>query len=513
MNYKGAGKWLWIVLIGTACLFVLLPVLRPGFPVTDDGDWMVIRLSAFFQSFREGQFPVRFLGRLNNHYGYPVANFLYPGFLYIGSVLRISGIPFQNIIEIILAGSVVTGVIGVYLWLRRFFSLRAGAAGALSFLFMPYLLYDMYKRGSVGEVLATGACAVALYAAEARKTWLLVPAVALLAISHNTLALLLLIFLSGYILIKRLRSLMLPFILGIGMSSFFWLPVIFEQSFVLFNAVTVSDPLHFFPASHRLILLSFPVLAAAVISLVLKKAPYKNERAYFITVLCISVFLSSGLSISLWQNTALVRYIQFPYRFLAIWCFIGPWLIAYVTDSWTWMRGFAFALPALVFLCLVSIPYQRWESVIRPEGYYVTNESTTTGTDEYMPVWVTKLPSVRAPVRLEIAKGNAVISERKVTTSRVDVSVHAEEDSIVQFNTIYYPGWGAMLDNKPAIITYDNPGGLMRVSVPAGDHDLYMAFRETPGRFAADVISGICIVTYIAYLSLYIYKRKIKHNK
>src|SRR2546421_9202065 len=35
-------------------------------------------------SLRHGQFPVRFLPRLNHGYGYPVADFLYPLFMYIG---------------------------------------------------------------------------------------------------------------------------------------------------------------------------------------------------------------------------------------------------------------------------------------------------------------------------------------------------------------------------------------------------------------------------------------------
>ncbi|MEK7065711.1 MAG: hypothetical protein AAB961_01850, partial [Patescibacteria group bacterium] len=84
----------WYILVILVSLFVLWPLLRSGFYISDDGEWMVIRLSAFYQSLAEGQFPVRFLGRLNYSYGYPVANFLYPGFLYIGSILRFIGFSF-----------------------------------------------------------------------------------------------------------------------------------------------------------------------------------------------------------------------------------------------------------------------------------------------------------------------------------------------------------------------------------------------------------------------------------
>src|SRR5947207_9662379 len=97
---------------------VCLPLLHKGFFVTDDGDWMIIRLSAFFQSFREGQFPVRFLGRLNNGYGYPVANFLYPGFMYAGSLIHALGISFIHTTKYLLFGSVLTTAVFTYLWLR-----------------------------------------------------------------------------------------------------------------------------------------------------------------------------------------------------------------------------------------------------------------------------------------------------------------------------------------------------------------------------------------------------------
>src|SRR5260221_3259517 len=115
------SRFLFIVILIVACVFMLSPLLRPGFPVTDDGNWMIIRLSAFYQSWREGQFPVRFLGRLNNSYGYPVSNFLYPGYLYIGSVLHVLGLSFQNAVKVIVVGSIIGGAIALFLWLRHFF--------------------------------------------------------------------------------------------------------------------------------------------------------------------------------------------------------------------------------------------------------------------------------------------------------------------------------------------------------------------------------------------------------
>src|SRR5258708_6059592 len=83
-----------------------------GFPATDDGGWMIIRFSAFYQALRLGQIPVRFLISLNHGYGYPVADFLYPLFMYLGVPIHILGFGFINTIKIILAGSfLLSGII------------------------------------------------------------------------------------------------------------------------------------------------------------------------------------------------------------------------------------------------------------------------------------------------------------------------------------------------------------------------------------------------------------------
>src|SRR3989344_8938078 len=67
--------WFSIFLIFVS-LIALWPFFRKGFYTSHDGEWMIIRFTAFHQTLAAGQFPVRFVDRLNNNYGYPVLNFL-----------------------------------------------------------------------------------------------------------------------------------------------------------------------------------------------------------------------------------------------------------------------------------------------------------------------------------------------------------------------------------------------------------------------------------------------------
>ena len=197
---------LFFILIAVAVILVCFPLFRPGFFVSDDGGWMIIRLSAFYQSFREGEFPVRFLGRLNFGYGYPVANFLYPGFMYIGSVIHVLGLSFVNTVKIILGGSVLVGAVFTYLWLKKYFDEFASFIGALGFILAPYLLFDIYHRGSVGEVLALAVATIGLYSIAAKKKWLFGLAIPFLILAHNTLALLFIGFYVLYITTSRILA-------------------------------------------------------------------------------------------------------------------------------------------------------------------------------------------------------------------------------------------------------------------------------------------------------------------
>lgn len=511
MNKKQIVVFLSVIFLLAVSLIILFPILKPGLLVTDDGGWMVVRLSAFFQSLREGQFPVRFLGRLNQSYGYPVANFLYPGFMYIGSALHALGLSFQASVEAIVVGSVITGVVFTFFWLRRLFSNIASVTGACVYLLMPYLLYDIFKRGSVGEVLAIGVMPVALFAIVSKNKWLLAPAIALLAISHNTLAAFFIPIVFGYIVIKKYWSQLLHFTIGVGMSSFFWFPALFERKYVAFDTTAISSPESYFPISHTLILWSIPI-GIAIFFLLLNHG-YKKQKEFwfFALVATVSIFFASSWSTFFWRTSDLVKFVQFPFRWLSLLTVAGPWLVACGIHGLKKGKLIVIVCIALLFVGNWVASYAGSVSTVHPEGFYSTNEATTTVKNEYMPLWASKQMSARANKRIEFFMGRGTIDEKKVTTQKIDVVIHAKENSVIQINTVYYPGWGAIFDGVRATILYENEYGLMRISVPTGDHQLYMEFRETPGRFLTDVASLAFGVLYlISLIGLMIISRKKK---
>jgi len=495
------SPWIWFLGVCIAAIPVLLPLFHRGFYISDDGEWMVIRLSAFYQSLASGQFPVRFLGRLNNSYGYPVANFLYPGFMYIGSLLRIAGISFPDAVKLIMGGSVVASALLLFAALRRAYGALSSFIGTLGFLYAPYVSYDLYTRGSVGEVLAFLPGALLVYAVAARAGWLIAPSIAFLIVSHNTTAV---VFGAafGALLIMN-RKFVAGFwhgVTGIGMAAFFWLPAVVERVFVQFDSVSVSDPTQHFVTAARAALLGLPVIVAIALSLGFhrKRRPWNTA---VLAVILTAYALALPISTFVWNWPLFSRFVQFPYRFLVLPVLLGPWIIACVFDTLSGWKRAAFLLVSvpLWILPLVSqLAGVRY--VDRPIGYYTTNEATTTVADEYMPRWVSKRPIERSYDVVEVIDGNVNLSERRFPKELIVTTVTAKTEGIVQINKIYYPGWRVALDGQLVMPDYKNEFGFMRITVPEGTHELKAIFRETPFRLIADVISLGAVLLYAVFL-------------
>jgi hypothetical protein len=504
-----------LICIIIACGFVVWPLLKPGFIVTDDGNWMIIRLSAFAQSFRDGQIPTRFLGRLNYNYGYPVANFLYPGYLYIGTFIHYTGLSYIDSVKLILIISVLGYAIFLYLWLRKYFSHLASLTASMSSIWAPYLLFDLYHRGSVGEILGLFAGILTIFTIDSNISYLSGIAIALLIVSHNTFALMFLMVVLIYIVIFRLWNRIYSLFLGLGATAFFWLPALVEQRFIVFNSVKISNPFSYFANGSNLYLIGVvPIIFLIYVFIRMRKQLNKSQPGkFFIWVFIISVFLSTVLSAPLWM-TPLAKIVQFPYRFLGVSLPFGAWIIAFVLDEIDKKFKLVLSLLVVLVMGLQLLPHFtgiRWE--LYPDGYYSTNEATTTVANEYMPRWVINYPQNRSAQILEIYHGNGVINVKHVTAQTIEADLNLVEKSIIQLNKIYYPGWGISINNEPAIIDYQNDNGVMRFMAPSGNVHIFAQFRETPFRFVVDIVSIGFTIILLGYVGFELLNLKILAKK
>lgn len=491
-----------IALLLIFSFLIALPLFHPGMFATDDGNWMIIRFAAFYHALRVGQFPVRFLPQLNFGYGYPVPTFLYPGFMYLGVPVKALGFSFVSTIKIVFALSVIGFIFSTYFWLRHRFSIREAYVGAVFAPLVSYLTYDIYTRGSMGEVLAISLVPFIFWMIERKSIFWTGVGVGLLIISHNTLALLFLpvIFLYG-ILAKtmRKRSFLTAFVLGGASASFFAIPAILELSNTVFAKTSISNPLHYFADIRIIGWLVIGVLIIAFFRFVLsrKKPREKPLLLFFFVVSCVSIFMALPISSPFWQILP-SGFIQFPFRFLSFLPVSIAFLAAYSVGVFQTREQkivlFVIVFIVLSFSVVMSFP-MHYE--YQPDSFYATNEATTTVKDEYMPVWVKVKPTNHPGVPVEFVKGSGTLENLQALGSKISFQEIGSSKSVIQVNTVYWPGWQAQVDGKPILISYHNAYGVMRLNVPSGSHMVSLRFVETPYRLFADILSSLGFVVLL----------------
>lgn len=514
-------------------LLGLWPFFNHGYFTSHDGEWMVIRFSAFHQTLRSGQFPVRYVERLNNNYGYPVLNFLYPLPFYLSEIPKIVGFNFVDSVKVTFVISTLVSVLAMYWALSQYFTSSASLAGSILYLYAPYRFVDLYVRGSIGENMAFAIVPFILGSifkiSKNKQIYfpVLSIAVALLVVAHNVIAIL---FIPLFILLtfttskKNFFKSLAFIIIGILISSYFWMPALLDLQFVRLSQIKVSEATdHLIPFS-KLIYSTWGyganpsqeggfsaqigILSAAIFLTTLYLSIKSKQKNLFINnlivIFLLSIYFISPLSFYVWKNIPIVDIIQFPWRILSLIVFTTAIFSAYTIDK----VGKSYLWILLVCAAIIStIMYTKPNLFVqRGEGFYTTNESSTTVKDEYLPLWVKENPASRANEKVTIPEGSQII-EKNISTLRYSLTMESKQDSSMQINTIYFPGFNAKLDGKNVPIDYHNSNGLIQIKLPKGTHNVIINFGKTPVHLASEIISLIAL-TLVGVLLLYEWRKQ-----
>lgn len=490
LNSTIIGNWLAILLIFLVNLPLIWPLFQSGFFRSDDGDWMVIRLASFVQTLKTGQFPVRFLYSLNHGYGYPVTNFNYPLPFYLGGIIHFLGLGFIDSVKLLFASSFLLGSLFMFKWISAKWGWLSGLAAGLFYAYFPYHIYDTYTRGSLGETTAFIFLPLVFllldkYISNNSGKFLVLSALSITALitSHNIIAFILLPIVVFYYFWQSKRTVessvggFLIFLLSLGLSAFFWLPALFDIQFIR-DSIQVSDYSVYFLTWNSFWNLVGPVSLFVFVMDLIFYIKLKNPTILFFLLLSLSsVFIATSLSNVVWQALPLPKLVQFPWRFLSLTMLSGSVLVGYFVYVVKNKPIVWFLLMTMIVSGLLGM---HVKTIARDDGYYESNDDTTTIKNEYMPRWVTRDPTNAPAKHLEIVAGSGEI----VGTNQVE----AEESVVVQINTVYFPGWKILVDGNEAVIDYSN-NGIMRVSVGPDRHIITSKFTETPWRLFANLLS------------------------
>lgn len=524
------------VLIFILSLLALWPFFRKGFFETHDAHWWIIRFSAFHQALASGQFPVRFVDRLNNNFGYPVLNFNYPLPFYLAEIPKILGANFIFSIKIVFVASAILSSLIMFWALSKVFSRAPSIFGAVIYLWAPYRFLDLYVRGSIGENLAFTFIPLALGSIfeiqKGKKVFFPILSIAIgaLILSHNTTAAFfvpILFLTSLFVISNNVVGVVTSFLIGVLSASFFWLPAIYDLKFVLFPNIKVSIIANHMSTLKSLILPSWGYgstpsrgdtfssqLGIVTISVLLASAMFvfkdrfKNKlQILFLLTSIVSIFMIHKISLPIWQRFSFLEtIIQYPWRLLSVTVFTSSFLSASLLNK---IKN-KFLLSSLLIITALGLNFKYTfpkSFDLKEDSYYSTNESTTTIADEYMPTWVQKKLEKRAEKKLEIVHGDGQIINQIIKNADYQAKLDLLQDSTILVNTIYFPGWKVTSNGKNIPIKITEDTGLISFQLPKGIHEVIIDYKQTGIHLASELLSLTALI--LVSIQLFIWRKQI----
>lgn len=512
-----------ILYILTLTFFVFLStkaLFHEGFFRTID-DITTVRIDYLEKELRRNNwfnnFPVRLSGELSNNYGYPLYLFYSPLTYYAGAIVKLL-LGLSNIVatKYVYVFPLLFGPFAFYFAARQKMPSFPALVASILFTLFPYRGSNTYFRGAVAEAWAISfiplAFAGLFLLQRNRKIGSIIFAASLflILISHNLTGALFVgfVLLYGLLFLTKNKDFWRFFILGLGLSAFFLLPMLYYSKIIRGPYLQISttyilqtlEPLRevfkiqIYKPVLRISGVFFYILISGLIFFINKKLKGKrlpNEIFFWGIAGLVSYLLLFEPFKFIWQLTLpIIGILQYVWRLLSLLAFIIPlflgfWL-AYIKNSYF-----------KVFLSLLAIAASlNFLPIFRPEAYSYFYEyklegicATTSNFDEFLPIWVKEeeCPPPRTPLAtLPEAKIN-ILSDNSLS---IKAEIAIDKNSQLIVNKYYFPGWHVFINGKDSPLDYRfSIDGIFRTSLSPGQHKVEVIYKKTLVMWLSDLIS------------------------
>lgn len=525
----------YLLVVIFSCLPLISFFLTNLLPHTHDGLVHLARMGAYFKALGDGQIPVRWAGDLNYGYGMPLFNFIYHTPYLISSILILLGQGLVSSFKITLAISYILSGIFMFGFSFAFFKeVKKAFLVTLFYQFFPFRLVEILIRGSFGEVYAYAFFPLVLWGivllfekVNFRNVLITSLGTALLILSHNALSLVFFLIAVVFILFfaGKQRSYIAPFsslFVGLLLSSFYWMPAIFERHYTYGDLFMKNLYVTHFPHVQNFFIPNFfndvgfqtggvsvqfglfhtLILIVAIIALFSKKIK-KLDKKLIIFCLCIfvgSLFIMQPISKPLWENISLLRQFQFSWRLLSVVGFATSLMAISIFYFGFFKKNIIYF--SLLFLLVFSTfyywkPVLGWDKI--NEVYYWNFPLTTTYFGETDLIW-SEGPAKKYPrQRVEVIDGKGIIGEMTKKSNMLLFKANNETPIKVVAHIQYFPGWRAFVDGKkvPIEFQYGIYRGHIVFEAPKGEHEIKLSFGESKIRFIANMLTIVGFVTLV----------------
>lgn len=532
----------YLVLILIFSSLIVWPLFLPGYFFHHD-DLQVMRVFEMRKCFEDLQIPCRWVPDMGYGNGFPLFNYYSALPYYIGAALSYA-MGLINASKALFFIPLVLGGVSIFFLGQKLFGKNAGFLTAILYMFAPYRALDSYVRGAVAESFALALVPLVFYfvlriAEKPSKSNITLSSLSLAAflISHNIMTMFFMPFLIIWgIMVLKFRKweswkpLILSLVLGIGLSSFFLLPVFFEKDLVHTETLIQGGSdfrTHFVGISQLFLdrgwgyggsefgpndtisfqigwpLWWFVIGAVFVIFLKLKKEKKISAIAlFFLVMFLISIFMSHNQSAFIWEMIGPLQYAQFPWRFLSLSIFSAAILAGFCVNYLNIKIQSLF-----VWIFVLAAIFLNWAFFIPRDFYTWINDTNKledplweiqqkAGIMDYLPKTAHE-PFGRAPDNIEIISGSAQGSNYVVRSNKFSFDVNVMDSSYIQVPVFDFPNWKVYVNGK--FVEHDNKSGLGRIgfNLGPGNYKVEGVFTDTYLRIIANSISLVSVFLVI----------------
>ena len=255
----------------------------------------------------------------------------------------------------------------------------------------------------------------------------------------------------------------------------------------------------------ELFIYTFLTLQAALVAYWSIRGPYRTRLANFLMVVALgSYVMMTSWSQSVWKLFHFLWNIQFPWRLNAFLIIAATGLAALAIADLlkaSLRRRLIGAVVAVGLWSVVAGQSARLGNMIpafRSAESFSFDDQMDSARAIYMQVDPNQALLVQPPddekIHVTPVRGSGAGSVTSVRPRSIEVAVNCETDCAFQIGQFYYPAWKIIAGPANAQLRPGYPGGLMELSLPAGEHHVSLALPHGWSERLGLGLSACCLL-------------------